>query len=254
MRIATWNVNGLRAALKKGLMVWLAAEQPDVLCLQETRVQPEQLDGEPWRELGYRAFWHAGSRPGYAGVATLTRLAPLAVCTGLGLDEFDAEGRVVVADYPNLRLYNVYFPSGQRDYGRVEFKLRFYAALLPLLLANQASGRPLVLCGDFNTAHTELDLARPRENRKTSGFLPEERAWVDKYLSHGLVDIFRHLHPGEGGHYTWWSTPTFARERNIGWRLDYFLLTPDLLSSVRACRIQPEVVGSDHCPVVLELS
>ena len=253
MRIATWNVNGLRAALKKGFLAWLAAEQPDVVCLQETRLQPEQLPDAPWEALGYRAHWHAGLRPGYSGVAILARQEPLAVRAGLGLDEFDAEGRVLVADYCSFRLYNVYFPSGQRDYGRVEFKLRFYAALLPLLLADMQSGRELVLCGDFNTAHTELDLARPKENRKASGFLPEERAWVSKYLDHGLVDVFRHLHPGEEGHYTWWSTPTFARGRNIGWRLDYYLLTPSLLEAVSACRIQPEVTGSDHCPVVLEM-
>ncbi len=254
LKLITWNVNGLRAALKKGFLEWLEQARPDVLCLQETRAQPEHWDSGFWPAHGYRAYWHSAIRLGYSGVVALCREEPLAIRTGLGLPEFDAEGRVVVAEFPGLLLYNVYFPSGQRDYGRVQFKLRFYAALLDILDGLQAAGRQVVVCGDFNTAHREIDLARPRENRRTSGFLPEERAWVDTYLAHGLVDVFRELHPGEPGHYTWWSTPTGARERGIGWRLDYYLVSKGLVPAVRAAYILPEVMGSDHCPVGLEIA
>ena len=253
MKLISWNVNGLRAALKKGFLAWLAVAKPDVLCLQETRAHPRQLASRFWLPHGYQAHFNPAERPGYSGVATLCQQAPLTVRAGMGRDEFDVEGRLLVAEYPRFSLYNVYFPSGQRDYGRVEFKLRFYAALLEVLDGELAQGRQVIVCGDFNTAHQEIDLARPRENLRTSGFLPEERAWIDTYLSHGLVDVFRRLHPGEPGHYTWWSLPTRARQRNVGWRLDYFLVSEGLLSQVSAARILPEVKGSDHCPVALEL-
>ncbi len=253
MKLISWNVNGLRSALAKGLIDWLAATTPDILCLQEVRAMPAQLGGEPWRALGYRAAWHAAERAGYSGVLTLTRTAPLAARVGLGVPEFDAEGRLLVADYPGFTLLNAYVPSGQRDRGRVEFKLRFYAALLALVDELHAMGRSVILCGDLNTAHHAIDLARPRANQHTSGFLPEERAWLDTYLAHGLVDAFRALHPDEPGHYTWWSTVTNARARNVGWRLDYFLVSAGLMGAVGAAEILPQVAGSDHCPVVLEL-
>ncbi len=253
MKIVTWNVNGLRAALKKGFTAWLAAAQPDVVCLQEVRVAPAHLDGEPWRGLGYTAHWNAAERAGYSGVAILARRAPHVVQVGMDQPEFDVEGRLLVASYPGFTLLNAYFPSGQRDYGRVTFKLRFYAALLDVIDRLHAAGRAVVVCGDFNTAHRAIDLARPRENVRTSGFLPEERAWVDIYLDHGLVDVFRALHPGEPGHYTWWSTVTRARERNVGWRLDYFLVSEPLLPAVHAAEVLPQVTGSDHCPVLLEI-
>ncbi len=252
MQIITWNVNGLRSALKKGFLPWLAEAKPDVLCLQEVRALPEQLSPF-WLAHGYEARFYPAERRGYSGVATLQREAPQAQRTGLGVPEFDAEGRVIASEYAAFTLYNVYFPSGQRDYGRVQFKLRFYAALLEVLDAEQARGRPVIVCGDYNTAHQEIDLARPRENRNTSGFMPEERAWVDTYLAHGLVDAFRRLHPDEPGHYTWWSSVTRARERNVGWRLDYFLVSESLLPAVRDARILADVTGSDHCPVLLEL-
>ena len=253
LKLITWNVNGLRSVLKKGFLGWLAAARPDVLCLQEVRAAPAQLEEEFWHTHGYHAFWNPAACPGYSGVLTLCRREPGTVHLGIGREEFDVEGRVVRSEHAGFILYNVYFPSGQRGHDRVEFKLRFYAALLDLLDAERAAGRELVICGDFNTAHREIDLARPRENRKTSGFLPEERAWIDIYLAHGLVDIFRKLHPEEPGHYTWWSTVTRARERGVGWRLDYFLLSPGLVPAVQTSYILPEVAGSDHCPVVLEL-
>jgi exodeoxyribonuclease-3 len=253
VRIISWNVNGLRAVLRKGLLAWLAGAKPDVLCLQEIRTQPGQLASRFWLPHGYQAHFDAGERPGYSGVATFCLEPPLSVRIGIGRPEFDAEGRVLVMELPGFNLYNVYFPSGQRDRGRVEFKLRFYAALLEILDAELARGRQVVVCGDFNTAHQEIDLARPRENRQTSGFLPEERAWIDTYLAHGLVDVFRRLHPREPGHYSWWSLPTRARQRNVGWRLDYFLVSEGLVPRVTAAEILPEVTGSDHCPVALEL-
>ncbi len=253
MRLVTWNVNGLRAVVRKGFPGWLAGADADVVCLQETRARPEQLE-DFWTALGYRADWNPAERPGYSGVVTLSRRAPAAVRTGVGDEEFDSEGRVLVSEYPEFLLYNVYFPSGQRGMDRVEFKLRFYDRLLGILDRLQDDGRQLVVCGDYNTAHREIDLARPRENAKTSGFLPQERAWVDRYLEHGLVDVFRLLHPDEPGHYTWWSTPTGARKRDVGWRIDYFMVTPGLVPAVQAVTILPEVMGSDHCPVVLDLN
>ncbi len=253
MKLISWNVNGLRAALAKGFLAWLAEAAPDILCLQEVRARPAQLGGEPWLPLGYRAAWHAAERAGYSGVLTLARTAPLAVRAGLGEPEFDVEGRLLAAGYPGFTLLNAYVPSGRRDHSRVEFKLRFYAALLALVDRLHAAGRSVILCGDLNTAHHEIDLARPRANQHTSGFLPGERAWLDTYLAHGLVDAFRALHPEEPGHYTWWSTVTGGRARNVGWRLDYFLVSAGLMPAVRAAEILPQVAGSDHCPVLLDV-
>jgi len=251
MRIITWNVNGLRAVLKKGFTDWLADTQPDILCLQETRVDPGQLDAF-WRPLGYHACWHAGRRPGYSGVGLLSR-RELPVRAGLGIPEFDAEGRTLIADLGDFVLFNAYFPNGSRDLSRIPYKLAFYAALLEEVDRLQAAGRPVVIGGDFNTAHQEIDLAHPRENREHTGFRPEERAWVDTYLAHGLVDAFRSLHPAEPGHYTWWSMVTHARERNVGWRIDYFLVSAGLMPRVGAAYHLPDVMGSDHCPVALEI-
>ncbi len=253
MRITTWNVNGLRAVMTKKSWQWVAESQPDVLCLQEIKARPDQLAAEHLARFeGYQAYWNPAQRPGYSGVATFTRRLPLEVSMGIADDEFDIEGRVIRTVFPGFTLFNVYFPSGQRGYGRVEFKLRFYACLLDICDRMHVRGEKLVICGDFNTAHQEIDLRNPKSNQKTSGFLPEERAWVTRYLSQGFVDAFRALYP-EKVQYTWWTYVSGARTRNVGWRLDYFLVSKALMPSVRDVIVHEDVTGSDHCPVTLDI-
>lgn len=251
MRIVSWNVNGIRAVERKGSLEWLREEQPDVICLQETKAQPEQLSRNLLEPPGYHSYWHSAERKGYSGVATFSR-EPVVTTAGLGVPEFDAEGRVLMSEHPGFLLLNVYVPQGGSGPERLDFKLRFYAALLESCDALHAAGRQLVLCGDFNTAHKEIDLAHPQANEDVSGFMAVERAWIDRYLAHGLVDAFRAFHP-EPEQYTWWSYITRARSRNIGWRLDYFLVSEGLMPRVRDCSIRAEVMGSDHCPVVLDM-
>jgi exodeoxyribonuclease-3 len=255
MRLLSWNVNGIRAAARHGFSEWLAASMPDILCLQETRVHPNQLDSSLLNPSGYAAFWHSAHQMGYSGVATFCREVPQAVQHGLGLPEYDSEGRVLISEHSHFTLINAYFPSGRRGQERISYKLSFYTTLLSTCLALCAQGRSLVVCGDLNTAHQPIDLARPKENRDTSGFLPEERQALGVWLQSGFVDIFRYLHP-ETVAYTWWSNLHNARARNIGWRIDYFLITEDLLTRVVDARILPDVAGSDHCPIelILDLS
>jgi exodeoxyribonuclease-3 len=252
MKITTWNVNGIRAVMKKGAFDWVRAYAPDVLCMQEVKARYEQLDALERELQGYACHWNPAVRPGYSGVATYTRCQPLEVTPGLGDELFDVEGRVIRMRFPGFLLYNVYFPSGQRGYERVVYKLAFYARLLEECDALHRQGERLVICGDFNTAHSEIDLANPKSNHKTSGYLPEERAWVDRYLEHGLVDAYRRLYP-ERVQYTWWTYVTNARSRNVGWRLDYFLVSEALVDRVAEVIVHDEVPGSDHCPVTLVL-
>ncbi len=254
MRLLSWNVNGVRAALKKGFLDWLRQESPDVLCLQETKAEPSQLPAELAMPEGYQAAWDWPlEKKGYSGVATLSRVAPLAVERGLGVAEFDREGRVLVSRYPEFTLYNVYFPNGKRDQTRLDYKLRFYDAFLDILKRDlRKNGGKIVLCGDVNTAHRDIDLARPKENSKISGFLPAERAWIDRLIEAGFLDAFRVFEAG-GGQYTWWDQMTRARERNVGWRIDYFFVSKKLRPNLKAAFHQPQVMGSDHCPVGIEL-
>jgi exodeoxyribonuclease-3 len=253
MKLISWNVNGIRAVAKRGFLDWLDATRPDVLCLQETRAQPDQLTAELRQPAGYQVHWNSAQRKGYSGVATFCRSAPLAVKAGFGVDEFDVEGRVLTTEHPGFKLLNVYFPNGGRKLERLDFKLRFYAALLDHCKSLHHKGERLVLCGDYNTAHQPIDLARPKENQKTSGFLPEEREWIDRYLAHGFVDAYRALHPEETDCYTWWMYMRNARARNIGWRIDYFLVSEALMPAISGATILSDVMGSDHCPIVLEL-
>jgi exodeoxyribonuclease-3 len=255
MKITTWNVNGVRAALGKGMLEWARAQEPDVLCLQEIKARPEQVDPAHLEQLGAifpGSTWNPAQRPGYSGVATLARTPPQERRVGLGVEAFDVEGRVICTRHPGLLLFNIYFPHGQHDHGRVPFKLDFYARLLELCTDLYAQGEQIVLCGDFNTAHREIDLRHPKENENTSGFLPEERAWIDRYLEWGFVDVYRRLYP-QRVQYTWWTYRMNARKRNVGWRLDYFLVSPELAGQVREVIVHEEVPGSDHCPVTLEL-
>ena len=253
MRLISWNVNGIRAIAKKGLLDWLAGESTDVLCVQETKAHPDQLSQKLHQPPGYFAYWAAAERKGYSGVATFSKTEPLRVEVGVGIEEFDVEGRVLMTEVPGFKLFNVYFPNGKRSPERLDYKLRFYAAFLDYCDTLHAQGDRLIVCGDVNTAHKEIDLARPKENEKVSGFLPEEREWIDHYLAHGFVDAFRALHPDEPDQYTWWHYITNARARNVGWRIDYHLVSESLMPAVTDASILADVMGSDHCPITLEL-
>jgi len=253
VKLISWNVNGIRAAMRKGFCEWLQKEQPDIIGLQEVKAQWDQVQDQFDGQNGYKIIWNAAERKGYSGVAAFSKLQPEAVRNGFGIKEFDSEGRIVELEFPQFTFINVYFPNGQRDLGRLKYKLDFYDATLDYCQKLRSQGKKLIICGDYNTAHTEIDLKNPKENEKTSGFLPEERAWIDKFIGHGYVDIFRQKHPDEAGHYSWWTYRFNARARNIGWRIDYFFITQDLVESVVDASILPDVDGSDHCPIVLEL-
>lgn len=253
-KITTWNVNGLRAVMSRGDLAWIKEYMPDILCLQEIKTRPEQLRDEHRACFdGYHDYWNPAERLGYSGVATFTRQEPVEMQWGLREPRFDVEGRVILTRHPGFLLFNVYFPSGQRGMDRVGYKLEFYSYLLDVVDRLHQGGEKVIICGDFNTAHQEIDLRNPKQNQKTSGFLPEERAWIDTYLSHGLMDAFRLLYP-DRIQYTWWTYRMGARERNIGWRLDYFLVSGALMPRVQEVTIHNELPGSDHCPVTLALS
>lgn len=255
MKLITWNVNGIRACAKKGFLDFLAAESPDLLALQETKAHKEQVTPEVVEPPGYRTFFSSAHRRGYSGVALYVRedLA-VEVEPGLGIEEFDQEGRTQIAHVGDFSFLNSYYPNSQRTHARLPYKLAYDKAIREKAQELRGQGRGVILTGDFNAAHTEIDLANPKQNTKNAGFLPEERAWVTEMLELGYVDIFRERHPGEEGHYTWWTYRANARERNIGWRLDYFLITPDLVERVQDTKILADVHGSDHCPVRLELA
>lgn len=251
MKIITWNINGLRAVLGKGAWNWVEAQNPDVIGLQEIKAKPEQLDAAQMGTFdGWHAVWNPAERPGYSGTATFSRTPPAEHRLGLGDPQFDIEGRVVWSRHADFWLLNIYFPNGQRGQDRVDYKLAFYENLLAQCERLHAAGEQLVITGDFNTAHREIDLKNPKQNETTSGFLPEERAMIDKYLAHGFVDIWRHLHP-DVEQYTWWTYISNARARNVGWRLDYYLISPSLVTRVKEVTIHDTVMGSDHCPVEL---
>lgn len=243
-----WNVNGIRAAKKHGLLEWLYEESLDILCLQETKAHPEQLDRDLQEPHGYYAYWNYPERKGYSGVATFTREKPLTVHNDFGVQDFDIEGRIIISEYPQFILFNVYFPNGKKDESRLKYKMDFYEVFLDFVEPFRQKGEKLIICGDFNTAHKEIDLARPKENENVSGFLSMERAWMDKLVAHGYIDTFRHFNK-EPNQYTWWDLKSRARERNVGWRIDYFFVTENLLGSVSKAFIMPEVMGSDHCPI-----
>ncbi|MHB2026229.1 MAG: exodeoxyribonuclease III [Elusimicrobiota bacterium] len=255
LRLLSWNVNGIRAAQRKGFIDWLGRERPDILCVQETKASPDQLDADLTRPTGYGVDWDWPKiKKGYSGVATFSKENPGECRRGLGVQEFDDEGRTLVSIYPDFVLFNIYFPNGKKDAARLDFKMGFYAAVLKTIERFRKKGLDkIVICGDVNTAHKDVDLARPKENRKISGFLPHECAWIDALLASGFVDTFREFKT-DGGHYTWWDTLTRARERNVGWRIDYFFISENLRPRLKNAFILPEVMGSDHCPVGIELS
>jgi exodeoxyribonuclease-3 len=255
MKILSWNVNGIRAIAKKGMLDWLVKDGADIICLQETKVfEPQELDPSFMSPGGYASFWNsAQEKKGYSGVVTYTKQQPRKVERGLGAKEFDTEGRTIVAYFDTFALLNVYFPNGKQNDDRLKYKMDFYDAFLSFCDRLQKNKIPLVMCGDYNTAHTELDLARPRENENVSGFLPAERAWIDKYEGHGYVDTLR-MFRTEGNLYTWWDLKTGARARNVGWRIDYFFVSKDITTNVKDAFILNDVMGSDHCPIGIDLA
>ncbi len=251
-RLISWNVNGLRAVYKKGFLQWVKKESPDILCLQETKAELSQLPQDLQQIPGYHTYYSSAERKGYSGVALFSKTKPESVSYGFGVKRFDVEGRMIRADYGSYILYNVYFPNGSASSERLKYKLEFYEAFLNHIQKERDSGASIIFCGDVNTAHKEIDIARPRENEGVSGFLPVERAWIDAVVDAGYLDTFRMFELG-GGHYSWWDYKTRARDRNVGWRLDYFFASEELKKKVSKAYILSGVAGSDHCPVALEL-
>jgi exodeoxyribonuclease-3 len=254
MQIVSWNVNGVRAAERTGFLDWLQAARPDVLGLQETKARPDQLPETLLAPPGYHSFWSSAERPGYSGVALYSREKPTEVHYGLGIDDYDREGRTLVADFGEVVVITTYIHNGGHDHGRVPFKMGYKAALLGYCERLRGQGRSVVLCGDINTAHREIDLARPRENRDTTGFLPVERTWLDALTGLGWIDTFRHVHGDQPGAYSWWTVRVDARARNVGWRIDYAFASPDLAPRIAGAAIHKDVEGSDHCPVSVTLT
>ena len=248
MKIITWNINGIRAALNKNALDWSFAQEPDLLCLQEVKARPEQLSEPQHQALKYPFAWNPAQRPGYSGVATFYREQPDEIQFGLTDPRFDIEGRVVRTRQLDFVLYNIYFPNGQRGKERVDYKLEFYARLLDVCDELHQRGEKIIITGDFNTAHMPIDLKNPKENESTSGFLPEEREWVQRFLDHNFVDAYRCLYP-DREQYTWWTYRFGARARGIGWRIDYFLVSEPLMPRIKDVIIHENVLGSDHCPV-----
>ena len=252
MKLISWNVNGIRAAMDKGLRDFVSADQPDVLCLQETKAEPSQVDTEWADELGYYQIWNSAEKKGYSGTSIWSKDRPANEALGIGISQHDKEGRVVTATFQDFHLVNVYTPNAKRGLVRLEYRQQWDADFLDYV-KNLESSKPVILCGDLNCAHTEIDLANPKSNKKNAGFSEEERAGLDNIVKAGFVDSFRHFEPGPE-HYSWWTYRNNARERNIGWRLDYFFVSSNLIASAASASIRTDVFGSDHCPVELILS
>jgi len=249
----SWNVNGIRACYNKGaLFDFLNTESPDIVGFQETKISPDQLTDELMNPLGYHSIWHSGVRKGYSGVAIFTQKKPLSVSEGFGNPRYDDEGRVVSADFGDFIFVSVYFPNGQMNEERLAYKLDFYRDFFAHCNELRASGRHVIIAGDYNTAHKPIDLARPKDNEQYSGFLPIEREWMDRIVAMGYTDTYRAFHDGPDA-YSWWTYRAGARQRNIGWRIDYVFCNHDFLPNITDAYILPSVMGSDHCPVGITL-
>jgi exodeoxyribonuclease-3 len=251
-KLISWNVNGIRAIHRKTKYEWIKAYDADVVCIQETKAHPEQLTKGQLNIDGYHSFFESAERKGYSGVAVFTKEKPLEVINGMGIEAFDSEGRVLEVIYEDFTLFNVYFPNGRASKARLDFKMAFYDAFLNKMAGLLGEGRKVIVCGDVNTAHKEIDLARPKENSKHSGFLPIEREWIDKFLNAGFVDSLRAFKQ-DAGLYSWWDYKTKARERNTGWRIDYFYVSENMKEAMADATIHSDVMGSDHCPIELVL-
>lgn len=261
MKIICWNVNGIRANVKKGGFDWFLQQSPDFFCIQETKAHPEQLEEGVRNPAEYHSYFdHSKLRKGYSGVAIYTKHKPDSVDYGFGIHEVDQEGRFIALYYDNKELIGKkfilitsYFPNGGGGQDRLDFKMRFYDEFLKYINKQRKAGYEVIFCGDVNTAHTEIDLARPKENEENTGFLPQEREWIDEVIQSGYIDIFRQQNPNKTGVYTYWDMKTYARERNVGWRIDYFFISPGILEKVKKANILNTVLGSDHCPIELIL-
>ena len=254
MKIISWNVNGIRSVGSKGFFEWIEKESPDIICVQETKANANQLEPSYTAPFGYQSFWHSAKKPGYSGVAIFAKVstAPKDVIEGLGVSSIDDEGRVLTAEFGDFTLVNAYFPNSQREHGRLGYKLEFCDVMFKYCQKLRKEGRSVILCGDYNIAHKEVDLKNPKPNVNNAGFLPAERAWMDKFVDAGWVDSFRHFNK-EPGNYSWWSYRPGVREKNIGWRIDYHCVNSEFASSLKSATIRCDIFGSDHCPVAIEL-
>ena len=252
MKIISYNVNGIRAAIGKGFIEWLDQSEADVICLQETKAQPEQIPVMEFESIGYQCFFHSAQKKGYSGVAILTKIKPDLVKTGIGIEEYDFEGRFIRADFGDISVISVYHPSGSSGEIRQAFKMKWLDDFQKKINELKKDRTKLIISGDYNICHKEIDIHDPIGNKNSSGFLPEEREWMSSFLESGFIDSFRQFNP-DPHQYSWWSYRTRARDRNLGWRLDYHMATENLKAQLSAAEILQDVVHSDHCPVVVEL-
>lgn len=251
--IFSWNVNGIRAIQNKGFMDWFTSHGGDIICLQETKAQPDQIDDSIKNLKGFTSYWFSAEKKGYSSVAIYSKPQPLRVTNGFSNQYYDCEGRVIFAEYGGFVLANVYFPNGGRGPERVKYKLDFYDELFFFLEKNYRDRKGIIVTGDFNTAHKEIDIYDPRKFAKSTGFLPEERKWIDNIVNLGYVDVFRKFN-SKPEQYTYWDQVIKARETNRGWRIDYFMVSSDIADKVKSAKIHPEVMGSDHCPISIEIA
>ncbi len=249
MKLISWNVNGLRACMEKGFLDYFNAAGADFFCVQETKLHPHQIELNP---EGYQVFWNSAVKKGYSGTAVFTKHTPLSVAYGLGAEEHDQEGRVITLEYPDFYLVTVYTPNSKRELLRLDYRMVWEDVFADYLKALDAK-KPVIVCGDLNVAHKEIDIKNPKTNVNNAGFTPQEREKMTALLSRGFVDSFRLLHPDETDRYSWWSYMMRSRDRNIGWRIDYFLVSERIASKITGADIEDQVMGSDHCPVTLEL-
>jgi exodeoxyribonuclease III len=253
MKILSWNVNGIRAVYKKGFMEWFSQSKADIICVQETKADFFQFPQELKTIKGYELYLSSAEKKGYSGTAVWTHNKPKSASTVLGFKRLDAEGRLVHLEYGEFDLLNVYFPNGGASEERLRFKLDFYDNFLKYLILLKKKKRRLIICGDVNTAHQEIDLARPKANQDASGFLQIERDWISRLIAHGFIDTFR-VFSDKGENYSWWDYKTRARDRNIGWRIDYFFISESLKNNLKKAFIEKDILGSDHCPVGIEIA
>lgn len=253
MKIITYNVNGIRAAMSKGFVEWLQKESPDVICIQEIKANPEQVGVFEFEALGYHHYWYPAQKKGYSGVAIFCKEKPKSVTYGCGIKHYDDEGRILIADFEKYSVMSVYHPSGSSGEERQSFKMQWLSDYQNYIHELRKSKPNLILCGDFNICHKAIDIHNPKSNANTSGFLPEEREWMEGFINSGFVDSFRHLNK-EPHHYSWWSYRAGSRAKNLGWRIDYNLVPNHLLDKIKSASIMPNAMHSDHCPVILELA
>ena len=253
MKLISYNVNGIRAAMKKGLVVWLKSVNPDVFCVQEAKAHQEQVDLSSFKKMGYQIYWYPAEKKGYSGVVVFTKIKPLKVTYGVGIEKYDFEGRTIKIDFEDFTLLNIYFPSGTTGEVRQDFKYMFLDDYYEMFEELKKTKSNLIICGDFNICHTDIDIHNPKKNQKTSGFLPEERAWMNKLFDNGFTDAFRQFHQ-EPHNYTWWSYRAGSRQKNLGWRIDYFAVSNQMTNRLKDCQILSKATHSDHCPVLLEIN